>query len=136
MAYNLYVAYKAIGYENGCQEQLKKPIHTPSIGKPKCPPLYFPIVQGKRCVDHFADAAIYINSMFDAHESKYQALLNGEIPEMFYYVLPNPSKDRLSYEIFDGVSCPITFFVKHFYSKKDEEIRDEIHEALVQHGII
>lgn len=136
MSYNLYAAYKAIGYENGCQEQLKKPIHAPSIGRPVCSPMYSPTVQGKRCVDYFSDSQAYINNMCQAHESKYQALLDGDVPELFYYVLPNPSKDRFSYEIFDGASCPIAFFIKHFYSKKDKELRDEIHEALMQHGIL
>lgn len=135
LAYNLYASYMTIGFEKGCHEQISKPIHAPSFGTPKCPVCYFPTIEGKRNYDGYGAAQLYINNSLETHQLKYQALVDGEPQDTFYYNLPNPSKERLSYDIFDGVSCAVSFFQKHFYSKEKCEIIEEVHTALVQHGI-
>lgn len=135
LAYNLYASLKAIGCDVACREQISKPIHIPSrssIYFPRCVPTYMPMVEGKPCTEYHD----YIRTSLKKHEEQYQSFLEGNVSDVFYYVLPKPSKDSLSYEIFTGASSSISLFKKHFYTKQDKELIDEVYESFMQHGLI
>lgn len=130
LARNLYASYKAIKCEFGCQEQLKMPISA-RIYKPFYPHAYVVTVNGEECVEY--DDYI-LNEQAKSLEL-YEQFRNGNIDDTFYFALPKPSKDSLSYDPCSPQTATIGQFRRDYYKKSDDEILAEIVAAFRQHGI-
>lgn len=130
LARNLYISYKAVGCEVGCQEQLKKPI-IERIYTPLYPHAYVVTVNGVQCLEYRE----YIQKEGVKSLALYEQFKNGNVDDTFYFELPNPSKDSLSYRVCSPETASIKQFQRDFYVKSNDEILIEITEAFKQHGI-
>ena len=130
LARNLYLSFSAIGCDFACEEQLKKPFHT-TISIPTCIQTYMPMVDGKECLD-FRE---YIYDSRKDYNTQYEELAKGIVPDIFYFALPKPSKERLSYDVCSPQTASISQFRKDYYKKSDVEILAEIEAAFRQHGM-
>lgn len=130
LARNLYLSFRAIGCTFAYTEQLKEPIHK-TLSYPVCTPNYMPMTQGKECVDYKK----YIYNFRKICDIQYEELVNGVVKDSFFFALPKPEKDRLTYDVCSPQTISISQFRKDYYTKSDDEILAEIVAAFRQHGI-
>lgn len=130
LARNLYISFKAVGCEFACTEQLKKPYQT-RVSFPIGLQSYTTIVHGEECLD----VKEYINNSRKDFDGQYVDFRQGAIDDTFYFALPKPSKDSLTYEPCSDATATVRTFRKYFYSRTDKEIVEDIVKSFRQHGL-
>ena len=119
---NLFAAFKAIGYEKGCNEIISHPIEIP-FGRPAIP--------------HGSEYGTRerIREITNQAHNNLKLFHEGHFDDYFLYALPLPSKQKLTYEPCSAKIGSIKSQREKYYMRSDAKIIEAVETSFKQHGI-